>query len=57
MTDKKAKPVHWHSLTYQVADHGRQVFGGDLNLPDIIFLMFEMGRELDALECPVVGEL
>jgi hypothetical protein len=57
MTNKKAKPVHWRSLTYQAADHGRHVFGSDLNLPDIIFLMFDMDHELDALKCPVIGEL
>jgi hypothetical protein len=31
----------------------RQVIGGDLSLPDLIVLMFEISDEIDALKCPV----
>jgi hypothetical protein len=56
MTDKKAKPVHWHHLHYDVADHGKVAYGNatDLWVADVILLMFDMSAELDRLGCPAV---
>lgn len=43
-----AKPVSWHKLTYSPADNGRQILGTDLQLADLLALMFEMDDEMTA---------
>jgi hypothetical protein len=44
--------VTWCHLTYTRADAGKLVIGGDLQLGELIVLMFEMGDELTRLGCP-----
>jgi hypothetical protein len=45
--------VEWHHLKYVPSDEGKLVIGDDLQLGDMIVLMFEISDELDRLDCPV----
>lgn len=48
-----APSVTWHHLTYMPADEGKQVIGSDIDLGDLIVLLFELSDELDRLGCPL----
>jgi hypothetical protein len=45
--------VEWHHLKYVPSDEGKLVIGSDLQLGDMIVLMFEISDELNRLDCPV----
>jgi hypothetical protein len=49
---KKERPVIWYNLTYSESDSGREIFGVDLAVGDLLILLFEMNAQLDALGCP-----
>jgi hypothetical protein len=49
-------PISWHHLTYGPDDEGKAVVGGDLELGDMIVLLFELAEELDRLGCPANPE-
>ncbi|MBV8187173.1 MAG: hypothetical protein JO339_08035 [Alphaproteobacteria bacterium] len=51
-TNSTAAPVTWRGLTYSPADNGKQVFGTDLSVGDLMFLMLGMSDELDTLGAP-----
>ena len=53
ITDQAFVPVSWHNLTYGLDQNGRQIFGVDLSLADILILMIEMSETLDKAGCPV----
>lgn len=49
------RPVRWQHLSYSPSDEGLLVFGdetADLDIADIIILLFEMAFEFDNLGCP-----
>jgi hypothetical protein len=48
-----AGPVRWHNLEYSPSDEGKLVISADIDIGDLIILMFEIGDELDRLECPL----
>jgi hypothetical protein len=52
LIDKKAKPVTWHNLTYDLSHHGRALHD-DLAVGDLLFLMMEAADELDKAGCPL----
>ena len=50
--NSKAPAVSWHSLSYAYANNGSLVLGQDIDIGDLIVLLFELGDELDRLGCP-----
>ncbi len=48
-----AKPVSWHKLQYSPADDGKKVVAADIDIGDLIILMFEFSDELDRQGCPL----
>lgn len=46
-----AKAVSWHNLNYSSADNGHDIFD-DLNVADLIVLVFELSDEMTALSFP-----
>lgn len=51
--DYKNDPaVSWHHLRYSAKDEGRQVVGGDIDIAELIILLFEFGDALDREGCP-----
>jgi hypothetical protein len=48
-----ADPVQWRHLVYSPADNGKQIVGTDIQLGELIILMFEISAELDRLGCPL----
>lgn len=53
ISDQKFSPVSWHGLTYGPNENGREIFGTDLEIGDLIILMCEMSDELDRLNVPL----
>jgi hypothetical protein len=51
--DPNIAPVTWHQLSYSPADNGRQVIGVDIDIADLVVLMFELSDELDRRGCPL----
>jgi hypothetical protein len=47
----KAAAVTWHHLSYSPVDEGKAVMGYDIDVGDLIVLMFELSDELDRLGC------
>ena len=48
-----ASPVNWRGLTYSPRDIGRVVLPDDIDIGDLIVLLFDIGDELDRLGCPL----
>jgi hypothetical protein len=48
-----APSVTWHHLRYSPADEGKLVIGTEIQLAELIILLFELGDELDKLSCPL----
>jgi hypothetical protein len=48
-----AAPVTWHNLTYSPADEGKKVLVADIDVGDLIVLLFEIGDEIDRHNCPL----
>lgn len=54
--NEKDEPVEWYGLRYSFANRGHPIIGvpfADLNVGDLIVLMFEMNDFLDAEGCPI----
>ena len=51
--DQNFAPVSWHKLTYGPNENGKEIFGHDLEIGDLIILMCEMSDELDRLNVPL----
>jgi hypothetical protein len=51
--NQNAPAVTWHHLRYSSADEGKRVVGTDIQLAELIILLFEIGDELDRLGCPL----
>jgi hypothetical protein len=49
-----APPVSWRGLTYGPADNGRQIIGPDIQLGEMLALIFDASDALDALSAPVL---
>jgi hypothetical protein len=47
-----AGPVSWHHLSYSPSDEGRSVLSADIEIGDLIVLLFELSDELDKAGCP-----
>lgn len=47
--DKNFAPVEWGGLKYGPSEDGRVLIGNDLHAPDLILLMLDMDRALDAM--------
>jgi len=52
MDNPNTPAVSWKHLTYGPPDNGRQILGGDLNIADLLFFMFDLSDELDRLGAP-----
>jgi hypothetical protein len=52
--DHSAPAVTWRGLSYNHADNGRQIIGTDINLGEILALMFDANDALDAVGVPVL---
>jgi hypothetical protein len=50
--DKSFRPVSWHGLTYGPAQHGTEIIGSDMEVPDLYYLMIEMDQALTEMSCP-----
>lgn len=44
------RSVFWYHLTYDESQNGKRIVGGDLNLADMLVLLFELSDDLDRLE-------
>jgi hypothetical protein len=49
----ESPPISWHALNYSPADKGREILGADIDIGDLIVLLFELSDELDRLGCPI----
>ena len=51
--DNKNDPaVSWHHLRYSSKNEGTRVIGGDIDIAELIILLFEFGDALDREGCP-----
>ncbi len=48
----KQPPISWRGLTYSYAQNNRRIFDGDIGLADLVILLVDFGRELDAEHAP-----
>jgi hypothetical protein len=48
-----APTVAWHHLSYSPTDEGKRVIGAEMQLAELIILLFEMGDQLDQMGCPL----
>jgi hypothetical protein len=54
MTHDPRRVAKWHHLAFSYADNRKQVIGtkGFLSPADLMFLMIDVGDELDKIGCP-----
>jgi hypothetical protein len=52
--NSNAPPVTWRGLTYSYADNGKQIFGTDLKLGEIVALIFDASDALDGIDAPIL---
>jgi hypothetical protein len=52
--NSNAPPVTWRGLTYSYADNGKQIFGTDIKLGEIIALIFDASDALDEIDAPIL---
>lgn len=50
ITNPNAAPVSWKGLSYGPAQNGRKIFGADIEVGDILMLMFLMSSALDGVD-------
>lgn len=46
----KAAPVSWKGLSYGPEQNGREIFGTDIEVGDLLMLMILMSADLDNIE-------
>jgi hypothetical protein len=49
-----AAPVSWRDLTYSPADNGKQVIGAEIQLGEVLALMFETDDVLTEMGTPIL---